>query len=208
MIVRLLPLFGSLVLVGIVCWRAWMQFHRHGTWGIVLFRSRRFGENLRDGLALALFALLVGQASVWALSPETLKPWGAKYSARMVWEASGAMLLVAGLVLLVRAQLDLGASWRIGVDESARPGLITSGLYRFCRNPIFLALLLVWTGYTLLLPTTLSLCLLIGGFIGIRQQVLLEEAYLTRTYSGAYRDYARHVGRFVPGIGRLTRGPR
>jgi protein-S-isoprenylcysteine O-methyltransferase Ste14 len=45
---------------------------------------------------------------------------------------------------------------------------------------------------------------LAGGFIGIRQQIMLEEAYLTRTYGDAYRDYARRVGRFVPGIGKLT----
>jgi protein-S-isoprenylcysteine O-methyltransferase Ste14 len=140
---------------------------------------------------------------VWASSPEILRPWGADHSARVIWETSGAALLLIGLALLVTAQLQLGASWRIGVDESARPGLVTTGLYRFCRNPIFLALLLTWTGYTLLLPTTLSLCLLIGGLIGVRQQVLLEEAYLMRTYGDAYSEYARQVGRFMPGIGKL-----
>jgi protein-S-isoprenylcysteine O-methyltransferase Ste14 len=58
-------------------------------------------------------------------------------------------------------------------------------------------------GYTLLLPTRLSLVSLAGAFIGVRQQVLTEEAYLFRTYGEAYRGYARHAGRFVPGIGKL-----
>jgi len=102
----------------------------------------------------------------------------------------------------VVAQLNLGASWRIGIDEDSRPGLVTSGLYHFCRNPIFFAILIMLTGYTVLLPTRLSLVLLIGAFIGIRQQVLTEEAYLHRTYGDDYRAYARRVGRFVPGIGR------
>lgn len=203
MIERLLPLLASMLLIGIICWRVWLQSRRYGTRGVVLFRSQNFAENLRDGLAVTLFALLVGQAIVWVLSPETLRPWGAGHSTRAIWGALGTALLFGGLVLLVAAQLDLGASWRIGVDEGARPGLVTTGLYRFCRNPIFLALLATWTGYALLLPTTLSFCLLAGGFIGIRQQVLLEEAYLTRTYGDAYRDYARRVGRFVPGIGKL-----
>lgn len=203
MVERLPPLFGSLILIGIVCWRVWLQSRRYGTRGVVLFRSRTFAENLRDGLAVALFALLVVQAIVWIFSPETLRPWGAGHSTRAIREALGAVLLIGGLVLLVAAQLHLGASWRIGVDEGARPGLVTTGLYRFCRNPIFLALLVTWTGYALLLPTTLSFCLLAGGFIGMRQQVLLEEAYLLRTYGDAYRDYARRVGRFVPGIGKL-----
>ncbi len=106
-------------------------------------------------------------------------------------------------MFLVMAQLNLGASWRIGIEESTSPGLVTSGLYRFCRNPIFLAILTILTGYTLLLPTRLSLILLLGAFIGIRQQVLAEEAYLLRAYGDAYREYARNVGRFLPGVGRL-----
>ncbi len=80
---------------------------------------------------------------------------------------------------------------------------MTSGLYRFCHNPIFFAMLILLTGYTLLPPTRLSLALLVGTFIGIRQQVLTEEAYLTRGYGDAYRTYAHRVERFVPGIGRL-----
>jgi protein-S-isoprenylcysteine O-methyltransferase Ste14 len=80
---------------------------------------------------------------------------------------------------------------------------VTSGLYRFCRNPIFLAILITLTGYTMLLPTRLSLALLLGASIGIRQQILTEEAYLLRAYGADYREYARRVGRFLPGIGRL-----
>ena len=80
---------------------------------------------------------------------------------------------------------------------------MTSGLYRFCRNPIFFGILVTLTGYTVLVPTRLSLFLLLGAFIGIRQQVLAEEAYLLRAHGDAYRDYARRVGRFLPAIGRL-----
>src|SRR5437773_3848760 len=82
-------------------------------------------------------------------------------------------------------------------------GLVTSGVYRFCRNPIFFAILSVLTGYTLLLPTRLSLVLLVSAFVGMRLQVLAEEAYLSKTYGATYREYARGVGRFLPGIGRL-----
>jgi protein-S-isoprenylcysteine O-methyltransferase Ste14 len=42
-----------------------------------------------------------------------------------------------------------------------------------------------------------------GAFIGIRHQVFAEEDYLLRTYGDAFRAYARRVGRFVRGIGRL-----
>jgi len=55
----------------------------------------------------------------------------------------------------------------------------------------------------LLIPTLLSAALLAGAYIGTRQQIAAEEAYLVRTYGDQYRTYARRVGRLVPGIGKL-----
>jgi protein-S-isoprenylcysteine O-methyltransferase Ste14 len=80
-------------------------------------------------------------------------------------------LFFGGLALLVAAQLRLGASWRIGIEEGAAPGLVTDGLYRVCRNPIFLALLVTLAGYALLLPTWLSLGLVVGAWAAIRPPV-------------------------------------
>jgi protein-S-isoprenylcysteine O-methyltransferase Ste14 len=135
---------------------------------------------------------------------QVARPFNSPYRpAAEIWQAIGTVLLFGGIGLLVIAQLNLGASWRIGIEEVSSPGLVTSGFYRFCRNPIFFAILIMLAGYTLLLPTRLSLALLVGAFIGIRQQVLTEEAYLSRTYGDVYRAYAHRVGRFVPGIGRL-----
>jgi protein-S-isoprenylcysteine O-methyltransferase Ste14 len=115
---------------------------------------------------------------------------------------AGAVLMVAGVILLVTGQLHLGASWRIGIEAGAKPGLVTDGIYRHSRNPIFLALLTFVAGYALMLPTILSFVLLVGMYVGIRYQVAAEEAYLSETYGEAYRDYAGRVGRFVPGIGK------
>jgi protein-S-isoprenylcysteine O-methyltransferase Ste14 len=171
---------------------------------VLLFQSPRWQEKLREALGVALVLLLVGQAVMAAARPESLAPVDATdHLTAAIRHVTGVVLLFGGIALLVVAQLNLGASWRIGIEESASPGLVTSGFYRFCRNPIFFAILIILAGYTLLLSTRLSLALLVGAFIGIRQQVLTEEAYLSRTYGDAYRAYARHVGRFVPGIGRL-----
>lgn len=205
MIYTWLPLIGVVLFLGILCWRSWWQRRRYGSGGVLLFQSQRWQEKLREALGVALVLFLVGQAvmagAVW---PKSLVPADATDPpAAEIWHVIGAALLFGGIALLVVAQLNLGASWRIGIEEGSSPGLVTSGFYRFCRNPIFFAILIMLAGYTLLLPTRLSLALLIGAFIGIRQQVLTEEAYLSRTYGDAYRAYARDVGRFVPGIGRL-----
>jgi protein-S-isoprenylcysteine O-methyltransferase Ste14 len=201
---RTLPLVGVLLFIAIAFgWRPWLQRRRYGTSGLLLFRSQERTQIIRDSLAVVWLALLVGQAAAVALLPEWLP-------SRVLWagltgdlqRTAGAVLLFGGLVLLVTAQLDLGASWRIGIEEGARPGLVTTGLYRFCRNPIYLAFAIVMLGYTMLLPTLLSLIMLIATYGGFRQQTLREEEYLMRTYGEAYRDYTSRVGRFWPGVGK------
>ena len=116
---------------------------------------------------------------------------------------AGAIILIAGLVLLVVAQLQMGSSWRIGIDEGATPGLIDTGLFRFCRNPIYLGLLVIIAGYVALLPTPISLLMWVGAYFVIRQQIRAEETYLRRIYGDAYHAYAHRVGRLLPNIGRL-----
>jgi protein-S-isoprenylcysteine O-methyltransferase Ste14 len=198
MIWRLLPLIGVLLMTGLACcWRPWMQFRRHGTWGVLLFRSGRPGQTLRDGLLVTLFVLLLGQAILAAGWPQALATLHEDDSATttLLRRVTGAVLMLGGIALLVMAQLHLGVSWRIGIDEGAAPGLVTEGLYRLTRNPIYLGLLVTIAGYALLLPTMLSGALLLGTWTGARRQVAVEEAYLLRTYGETYRSYAGRVGR-------------
>jgi protein-S-isoprenylcysteine O-methyltransferase Ste14 len=203
---RYVPLIAVLLVPAIAfLWRSWLQRRRYGTWGIFVFRSSDRRQHIRDALGVVAFLLLVGQAARAAFDPTAAPLLIGNPTLRSISEVTGAALMLGGLILLVAAQLDLGASWRIGIDERARIGLVTGGLYRFSRNPIFLALFAIAIGYTLMLPTILSLVLLAAVGIGIRQQTLAEERYLTRTYGDQYRDYARRVGRFLPGLGRLQR---
>lgn len=204
MLSSLVPLIGAILFVGSICWRTWLHARRYGSSGIVLFRSRRKGQNIRDGLLLVMLLLVLGQAAAAAVRPDSITSLGMiSGRAHAIWQSIGAVVLCGGLILMIIGQIQLGSSWRIGIEEGAHPGLVTTGLYRFCRNPIFLGMLVTLTGYTLLLPTWLSLAMLLGTFIGNRQQAIAEEAYLLRAYGDDYRAYARQVGRFLPGAGQL-----
>lgn len=201
---RTLPLVGVLILMAMVLvWRPLLQRRRHGTWGIVMFRGSA-AQKARDVLLVVLPILLLGQAVVAAWWPHALPLSEAdSRAAPGVRGALGAALLFGGLLVQAAAMLNLGASWRIGIEEGARPGLVTGGLYRYTRNPIFLALIAVLAGYTLLVPTLLSALILMGAVFAIRQQIAAEESYLLRTYGEGYRAYARRVGRLLPGLGKL-----
>ena len=205
MVASALPLIAVLVFYGLgFGWRTWVQLRRYGSSGIVLFRSGRPGQHLREALFVVLAVALLAEAALAAVAPRRLPglvPLAPATAA--VLRATGTVMVLVATALMLAAQLDLGASWRVGIDEGARPGLVTGGLYRYSRNPIYVAMLTALLGFALLLPSWISLGLLIGAGLGIRRHVRDEEAYLARTYGEEYRRYAARVGRFVPGVGRL-----
>jgi hypothetical protein len=58
--------------------------------------------------------------------PNRLSAWDLNYHrAAEIWQATGIALLFGGIAFVVIAQLHLGASWRIGIEEGSRPGLET-----------------------------------------------------------------------------------
>jgi protein-S-isoprenylcysteine O-methyltransferase Ste14 len=199
-----LPLIGFVVFVGLgVGWRSWLQRCRHGSSGIVLFRSLGWAQNVREAGAIVLVALLAVQSIALAVDPRSLDRFlVVRPTATVQW--LGAVVLFTGVALMIAAQLDLGASWRIGIEEGARPGLVVDGLYRFCRNPIFLAMFTVLAGFLLLVPAWPALVVFLGTYVGIRGAIGAEEDYLRRAYGDDYVAYASRVGRFLPYLGRLA----
>ena len=120
---------------------------------------------------------------------------------------TGAGLLVLGTIGVLAAQLSMGESWRIGVDEGEETRLVTTGLFARVRNPIFSFMGLSQLGLVLLLPTPIAALGALLSTLGVVLQVrFVEEPYLARTHGTDYHRYTARVGRFLPGIGR-TRPP-
>jgi protein-S-isoprenylcysteine O-methyltransferase Ste14 len=118
----------------------------------------------------------------------------------------GLVLAIGGILGTFVAQLAMGDAWRVGVDESERTELVTSGPFALVRNPIYSAMLPTVAGLALLVPNVLSIGAALALLLALELQTRgVEEPYLLRTHGRDYADYAGQVGRFVPGIGRLER---
>ena len=198
-------LAGWLVFLGIGAgWRSWHQWRLTGDHGFRGLAARRGAPEQVLGGALVAGALVSVAAPVLVLA-DWLGSWHALESDAIA--AVALLLLGAGVVVTVKAQLDMGASWRIGVDRRERTALANQGLYRHARNPIYSGMLLVWIAQALLVPNVVSLVGLGLTFIALELFVrCVEEPHLLTVHGDAYLTYARSVGRFLPGIGRIEPG--
>jgi protein-S-isoprenylcysteine O-methyltransferase Ste14 len=203
---RYLPVAGVLVFLGVgVVLRSVLHRRWYGGSGIAVVASDQPSRSWIERVAFALPVLLVlealvacseaGDAAFSSLAPET---W------RGPLAAFGFAGMLLGTAAMFIAQLDMGASWRIGIDRRENPGLVTNGLYGYSRNPIYLFMFVALGGFVLLLPGWPALLTFVATLIGIRIAVVGEEAHLAATYGDAYRAYSSRVGRFVPGLGKLT----
>lgn len=109
----------------------------------------------------------------------------------------GIALLIISLIWVLIAQFQMKNSWRIGIDEKLKTELITSGLFKYSRNPIFLGMLLSLIGLFFTLPTLISLIFFIISTILIQTQIRLEENFLLNQHGKDYLQYKAKVRRFL-----------
>lgn len=109
----------------------------------------------------------------------------------------GVFLLIIALIWTVIAQNHLKDSWRIGIDTVTKTNLITSGLFSFSRNPIFLGMIISLFGLFLTQPNALTALFLIIGYILIQIQIRLEEEFLLKQHGQLYQQYKQTVRRLM-----------
>ena len=112
----------------------------------------------------------------------------------------GVTLLVLGLVLFV------ASLWRFTTEGKGTLApwdppreFVVNGPYRFVRNPMISGVILFLFGEALVLrsfPHSIwAVCFLAINLIYIP---LVEEPQLERRFGESYREYCRHVRRFIP----------
>lgn len=129
----------------------------------------------------------------WLYSYLTPIPW-----LEVVWlDTLGLVLLFTSLIWILTAQVQMGNAWRIGIDDENPTELVTSGIFRLSRNPIFLGVRLNFVGLFLVLPNAVTLVIWLLGDAMLQIQVLLEEEYLRQAHGEAYQKYIQQVRRWL-----------
>lgn len=101
-----------------------------------------------------------------------------------------------GVLVFILAMATMRDSWRAGIPARDKTELVTTGIYRFSRNPAFLGFDLVYLGLLLAFfhPVHLVFALFAAGMLHL--QILQEEAFLTGAFGEKYLEYQKKTGRY------------
>jgi protein-S-isoprenylcysteine O-methyltransferase Ste14 len=78
--------------------------------------------------------------------------------------------------------------------------IITTGIYRYTRNPMYLGHLIFLTGLAITLWSWFGLIVLAGRAIWFHRRVLHDEARLEKIFGADYAAYRAQVMRWIPGV--------
>jgi protein-S-isoprenylcysteine O-methyltransferase Ste14 len=110
----------------------------------------------------------------------------------------GLALVVLAVALLVWGRRTLVAGGTNVDPLLPSTTIVTSGPYRFSRNPLYVGLALVYLGLTLTLDTWWGIVLLVLVLLVMHQGVIQrEERYLERKFADGYRQYRAAVRRYL-----------
>lgn len=161
---------------------------------------------------------IIGSAIFLVIAPGTVAgyvPWRLSH-----WQIStpllgfalfrviGVLFIVGGLPVL----LDSFARFAIqglGTPAPVAPPqhLVVSGLFRYVRNPMYVAVLLLIFGQGLLFGSTAVLEYGLAVWVGFFALVVLyEEPTLRRSFGDEYAEYCTNVRRWIPRLKGWRRG--
>jgi protein-S-isoprenylcysteine O-methyltransferase Ste14 len=108
---------------------------------------------------------------------------------------------VAGVACLLLTSLcwsRMGTRWRMAVSMESREELITDGLFKRVRHPIYALSLLLMACSVVVVPTIPMLLVALVHLVLIQLKARNEERHLTAVHGDAYRRYLARTGRFFP----------
>jgi protein-S-isoprenylcysteine O-methyltransferase Ste14 len=156
------------------------------------FKSRR--EIALLGLAWMGFLVPL----IWIVSPAfsfaeySLHPWPL---------GIGVACLVMGLWWFHRSHVDLGTCWSITLEVRENHRLITQGVYRHVRHPMYAALFLYSIGQVLVVPNWVagpSYLVAFGILFALR--IGAEERMMRETFGDKYAVYTAKTKLLIPGV--------
>jgi len=113
----------------------------------------------------------------------------------------GIVLYALGLWLFYRSLADLSTNWSVSLDIRENHTLITSGVYRRIRHPMYAAIFLMAAGQALFVPNWIAGPLYLCAFVLLfALRVGPEERMMLERFGSGYESYMQTSKRLIPGV--------
>lgn len=140
-------------------------------------------------------ALLTGLL-MWLASrevPSFAWPTAVRIAATVVLVSAGVCITIAGVRNFVRARTTINP-----LKPDTASSLVTTGIYRFTRNPMYLGLLLILLGWAAFLANALAFVVAAGFVLYLnRLQITPEERVLSSLFGAEFAAYKTRVRRWL-----------
>lgn len=111
-------------------------------------------------------------------------------------EVATVVISICGLLIVIAGKLSLGRSFGL---MPANRGVVSTGVYRYVRHPIYLGYLLTHVAFVAANPSGWNVAVLVVSDIALLARAVREEVTLCR--DEAYREYREVVRwRVLPGV--------
>ena len=114
------------------------------------------------------------------------------------WNLLGAVPLVFGIILNLLADRAFKKRETTVKPFEESTALITSGVFRISRHPMYLGMLLILAGIGILMRSLSPFLVIpVFGILMERVFITVEEGMLERQFGGAWLQYRDKVGRWI-----------
>ncbi len=126
-----------------------------------------------------------------AYEPELLSCF---FSIYLAW--LGIFLVFPGILFIVIGYVSLGKYTKFGLPTNESK-LITNGIYKYSRNPMYVGLFLMVIGSVLYFPHWILIVCIIITFILHHQITLAEEKFLRNAFGKEWEEYKTISKRYL-----------
>lgn len=109
----------------------------------------------------------------------------------------GVIFCSTAILFFIWSIISFKKSFRVGLVENKKEGLITNGAFSVSRNPIYVSFGLMLIGQFLIFSNWILLIYIVAGTGRFHLQILKEENFLREQYGAEFQDYCKKVRRYL-----------
>jgi protein-S-isoprenylcysteine O-methyltransferase Ste14 len=130
----------------------------------------------------------------------TILPLTSNTALLIIISIIGYAFILFGFLMSLNALETLGSNWTGMAGYRIKKGqtLVTEGVYKYIRHPIYAAIIYEVVGYEMIANSLLSVILGVLAYYYLSQHIRKEEKLMESEWGEKYISYKKSCGRFMP----------